>query len=168
MAGDLEFCIKGTLATRDSYYTVKKSPSSIRKSAADKVFNEQFAKAMSILTQEQTIASSTEIRDAMLAKHPPRSEQDDVKIKKLVPSINTPDLSDEQVYLTAMRPSKRGVAPGPKGDRAEFVQSAFYNPFESSSAAPTIHYMTKHINMERQGRLSDEWYEFASFSNLIA
>ena len=30
------------------------------------------------------------------------------------------------------------------------------------------HYMTKHINLERQGRLLDEWYEFASFSNLIA
>ena len=168
MAGDLEFCIKGMLATRDNYYTVQKSPSSIWKSTADKIFNGQYAKAMSILTQEQVIASITEIRDAMLAKHPPRSEQDDIKIKKLVPSISIPDVSEEQVYLTAMRPPKRGVAPGPNGNRAEFLQSAFYNPLESSSTATTIHYMTKHINMERQGRLSDEWYEFASFSNLIA
>ena len=62
------------------------------------------------------------------------------------------------------------VAPGPNGDRAEILQSAFYHPFGSSTAATVIHYMTmtKHINMERQGRLSDEWYEFASFSNLIA
>ena len=37
----------------------------------------------------------------------------------------------------------------------------------STSAATTIHYMAKRIKMERQGRLSDEWYEFASFSNLI-
>lgn len=101
-------------------------------------------------------------------KRPSRSPQDDACIKNLQSSINTPDVSEEDVYTTAMRPSKRGVAPGPNGDRAEFLQSAFYNPFGSTSAATVVQYMTKHINLERQGRLSDEWYEVVSSVNLIA
>ena len=122
---------------------------------------------MSILLQEPVTASHQEIRDAMIATHPPRSEQDNINIEQLHPSINTTNVPEELVYSTAMRPSKRGVVPGPNGDRAEFLQSAFYNPFGSSSAATVIHCMTKQINMERQGRLSEEWHEFVSFSNLV-
>ena len=83
-------------------------------------------------------------------------------------SIPTPDVTEEEVYSTAMRPRKRGVAPGPNGDRAEFLQSALNNPFESSGASTVIKYLTKHINLERQGKLSEEWYNFTSSSNLIA
>ena len=72
IAGDLDFCIKGMLATHDNHYAFQRSTSSIRKSAADKNFNGQYAKDMSILTQEQITATSTEVREAMLAKHPPQ------------------------------------------------------------------------------------------------
>jgi hypothetical protein len=43
-----------------------------------------------------------------------------------------------------------------------------FNPYESSGASTVIKYLTKHINLERQGKLSEEWYNFTSSSNLIA
>jgi len=83
-------------------------------------------------------------------------------------SITTPDVTEEEVYTTAMRPTKRGVAPGPNGDRTEYLQSALYNPFESSGESTVIKYLTKHINLERQGKMAEEWYNYTSSSNLIA
>ena len=168
IAGDLEYCVRGMLATRDNYYAPQRSTKSTFKAAADKVFNGQYAKAVSILTQEDVVASPQEIKEALITKHPPRCAEDNNIIMKLPTSIPTPDVTEEEVYTTAMRPTKRGVAPGPNGDRAEFLQTALFNPFESSGASTVIKYLTKHINLERQGKLSEEWYVFTSSSNLIA
>ena len=168
VAGDLEFCIKGMLATRDNFITPQRSANSKMQAAASKVFNGQYAKAVSILTNEDVSATPQEIRETLIAKHPPRSVNDNIMIMKLPNSIPTPDVTEEEVYSTAMNPTKRGVAPGPNGDRAEFLQSALFNPYESSGASTVIKYLTKHINLERQGKLSEEWYNFTSSSNLIA
>ena len=149
IAGDLEYCVRGMLATRDNYFAPQRSTKSILKAAADKVFNGQYAKAVSILTQEDVTASPQEIKEALIAKHPPRCAEDNNKIMNFPISIPTPDVTDEEVYTTAIRPTKRGVAPGPNGDRAEFLQSALFNPFESSGASTVIKYLTKHINLER-------------------
>ena len=104
----------------------------------------------------------------MIKKHPPRSDKDNMDINGLRPSIYAPDISEDIVYSTAMKPSKRGVAPGPNGDRAEFMQSALYNPFSSSLSATVLHFLTKHINLERNGLLPEEWYQISTFSTLIA
>jgi hypothetical protein len=164
--GDLEYCTKGMLHTRDNFITLQRSSSSKMQAAASKVFNGQYAKAISILTNEDVSAPPREIREALIAKHPPRSVDDNIMIMKLPSSIPTSDVSEEEVYSTAMNPTKRGVAPGPNGDRAEFLQSALFNPYESSGASTVIKYLTKHINLERQGKLSEEWYNFTSSSIL--
>ena len=64
IAGDLDFCIKGMLATRDNYFTFQKSHASVTKAAADKVFSGQFSKAMAILTQDQVNATNQEVKEA--------------------------------------------------------------------------------------------------------
>ena len=120
VAGDLEYCVNGMLATRDNYFALQRSTSSILKAAANKVFNGQYSKAVSILIHEEVTASPQEIRETLIAKHPPRSAEDNIKIINFPLSIPTPDVTEE-VYMTAMRPTKRGVAPGPNGDRAEFL-----------------------------------------------
>ena len=104
----------------------------------------------------------------LVKKHPPRSSKDDADINSLLPSIHIPDITEDIVYSTAMKPSKRGVAPGPNGDRAEFLQCALYNPFSSSLSATVLHFLTKHTNLERNGRLPEEWYQVSTFSTLIA
>ena len=78
------------------------------------------------------VATSEQKKIAMIKNHPPRSDKDHMDINGLLPRIHAPDISEDIVYSTAMKPSKRGVAPGPNGDRAEFLQSALYNPFSSS------------------------------------
>ena len=47
IAGDLEYCVKGMLTTRDNYYAPQRSTKSVLQAAADKVFNGQYAKAVS-------------------------------------------------------------------------------------------------------------------------
>jgi len=76
VAGDLEYCVNGMLATRDNYFALQRSTSSTMKAAASKVFNGQYAKAVSILTHEEVTASTQEIRETLIAKHPPRSAED--------------------------------------------------------------------------------------------
>jgi len=108
---------------------MQKKPASIHKLAADKVFNGQYSKAMTTLLHQPSAVTSEQKKIAMIKKHPPRSDKDHMDINGLLPRINAPDISEDIVYSTAMKPSKRGVAPGPNGDRAEFLQSDLYNPF---------------------------------------
>jgi len=137
---------------------MQKTPASIHKLAADKVFNGQYSKAMTALLHEPSVASTEQKKIAMIKKHPPRSDQDDADINCLLPSIQSPDVTEDIVhcYSTAMKPSKRGVAPEPNGDRAEFLQSALYNPFSLSLSATVLHFLTKHINLEKNARLPEE------------
>ena len=139
----------------------------MHKLAADKVFNGQYSKAMTVLLHEPSVASNEQKKIAMLKKHPQRSNQDDVDINHLLPSIQTTDVTEDIVYSTAMKQSKRGVAPGSDNDRDEFLQSALYNPFSSSLSATVLHFLTRHINIERNRRLPDEWYQISTFSTLI-
>ena len=166
--GDLETCFSGLCSTHDNHFAIQKTPASIHKLAADKVFNGQYSKAMMALLHQPSVATSEQKKIAMTKKHPPRSDKDNMDINRLIPSIYSPDITEDIVYTTAMKPSKRGVAPGPNGDRAEFLQSALYNPYSSSLSATVLHFLTRHINLERNGKLSEEWYQISTFSTLIA
>ena len=46
--GDLDLCYNGLCSTHDNHFAIQKSPASIQKLAADKVFNGQYSKAMTV------------------------------------------------------------------------------------------------------------------------
>jgi len=126
VAGDLEYCVNGMLATRDNYFALQGSTSSTMKAAASKVFNGQYAKAVSILTHEEVTASPQEIRETLIAKHPPRSAEDNIKIMNFPPSIPTPDVTEEEVYSTAISQQKEVqlqalMVIGPNSYRAPYI-----------------------------------------------
>ena len=75
------------------------------------------------------VASSDQKKIVMVKKHPPRSNKDDTD--SLLPSIHAPDISEDIVYSTAMKPSKRGVAPGPM-----VIELSSYNAL---STTPSVH-----------------------------
>jgi hypothetical protein len=77
--GDLDFYYKGLCSTHDNHFAIQKTPASIQRLAADKVFNGQYSKAMTVLTHQPSVASSEQKRIAMIKKHPPRSDKDDME-----------------------------------------------------------------------------------------
>jgi hypothetical protein len=160
--------MNGLCSTHDNYFAIQKTPASIHKAASDKVFNGQYSKAMVTLLNETSTATNEQKKLAMIAKHPYRSDQDDHDINSLLPVIQVADVPEELVYSTATKHSKRGVAPGPNGDRAEYLQAALFDPFSSQLSATVLHYLTRHINLERNGKLSDEWYDISTYSTLVA
>ena len=68
--GDLEFCYNGLCSTHDNYFAMQKTPASIHKLAADKVFNGQYSKAMTALLHQPSVATSERKRTAMIKNTP--------------------------------------------------------------------------------------------------
>ena len=75
----------------------------------------------------------------MVAKHPPRTAQDNTLIQALPASLPSTPVDVRLVYDTLRKPTRRGIAPGPNGDRFEFLQSVTYDPYGNAEASMLLH-----------------------------
>ena len=136
--------------------------------AAACVFDGQFSKAVQALLRQETNTTHEARRTAMIAKHPPRSPEDDEHIQALPRSMPSPPISAELVYDTLRKSSRRGISPGPNGDRFEFLQSMTYDPYGNPEASAFLHALTRFVNLEKDGTLPDEWYQYNTAAILVA
>ena len=101
-------------------------------------------------------------------KQPPRLQEDDTHIQALPVSLPSPPLDEQGVYNTLRKPSRRGIVPGPSGDRFEFLQSVTFNPYDSPEATTALHLLTRLANIEVEGLIPPEWYDYNTYSILVA
>ena len=136
--------------------------------AAACVFDGQFSKALSALLRQETTTTHETRMEAMIAKHPMRSPQDHALIQDLPASLPSRPILTETVYNTIRKPTRRGIAPGPNGDRFEYLQSAIHDPYGNVDASSLLHVLTRFVNLEKDGRLPDEWYDYNTAAILVA
>jgi hypothetical protein len=170
LAGDLKFCTRGLLSVQDNYISKgDRAPANTKhRLAAARVFDGQYAKAVQVLTHEHSHKTHEEKKEAMDSKHPKRTAEDDAHIKALPTSLPSPPLDERTIYDTLRKSTRRGIAPGPNGDRFEYLQSVIFDPYRNAEAATTLHLLTKFANLEKEGALPPEWYEYNTFSTLVA
>ena len=170
LAGDLRLCTRGLLTVHDNYINKGDRAPHITKhrQAAARVFDGQYAKAVQVLTRTDSSTTYEERKEAMDSKHPKRTTEDDTHIKSLPPSLPSPPLDERTIYDTLRKSTRRGIAPGPNGDRFEYLQSVIFDPYKNPEAAATLHLLTKFANLEKGGSLPSEWYEYNTFSTLVA
>ena len=105
----------------------------------------------------------------MVAKHPPSTSQEDNEYIQALPKfMSSPSISTELVYDTLRKSSRRGISPSPNGDRFEFLQSMTYDPYKNPEASAFLHALTRFINLEKDGSLPDEWYQYNTAAILVA
>lgn len=104
----------------------------------------------------------------IVAKHPRRTTHDVEKIQELSSSLESHQVNEEVVYETIRKPSRRGIAPGSYGYQFEFLQSITFNPYECVPAASVLHLLIKFINLEKDRLLPDQWYDYNTYSILVA
>ena len=137
LAGDLKFCTRELLSVQDNYINKgDRAPHNTRhRQAAAKVFDGQYAKAVQVLTHTDSSTTYEQRREAMECKHPKRTAEDDMHIKALPPSLPSPPLDERTIYDTLRKSTRRGIAPGPNGDRFEYLQSVKFDPYKNPEAA---------------------------------
>ena len=161
LAGDLKLCTRGLLSIQDNHVRrVDRASMTTKHQAATCVFDGQFSKALQALLRQETSTTHEDRRATMVAKHPPRSKEDNVLIQALPETLPSPSISIDLVYDTLRKPSRRGIATGPNGDRFEFLQSTTHDPYRNSEASALLHAITHFVNLEKDGRLPDEWYRY--------
>ena len=162
LAGDLRLCTRGLLTVHDNYINKgDRAPHNTRhRLAAARVFDGQYAKAVQVLTHTDSSTTYEQRREAMECKQPKRTAEDDIHIKVLPPSLPSPPLDERTIYDTLRKSTRRGIAPGPNGDRFEYLQSVIFDPYKNPEAATTLHLLTKFANLDKEGSLPSEWYEY--------
>ena len=170
LLGDLKLCARGLLSVPDNYVPrAQRTPTQTRhQAAATCVFDGQFSKALTALMRQETSTTHETRMEAMIAKHPTRSPQDHALIQELPGSLPSRPILTETVYNTIRKPTRRGIAPGPNGDRFEYLQSTIHDPYGNVDASSLLHVLTRFVNLEKDGRLPDEWYDYNTSAILIA
>ena len=110
LAGDLKQCARGLMSIQDNYVRrVDRTPLVTKhQAAAACVFDGQFSKAVQALLRQETNTTQEARKAAMVAKHPPRSKEDDQHIQALPPDKCGTGLR----YTTQI--VQKGNCPGPK------------------------------------------------------
>ena len=170
LAGDLKLCARGLISIQDNYVSREdRAPMSTKhQAAAACVFNGQFSKPLQALLRQETNTTHNDRRAAMLVKHPLRSQEDNEHIQALPKTMPSPPITTKLVYDTLRKSSRRGISPGPNGDRFEFLQSTTYDPYRNAEASALLLALTRFINLEKDGRLPDEWYHYNTAAILVA
>ena len=170
LLGDLKLCARGLLSVPDNYVPrAHRTPMQTKhQAAAACVFDGQFSKALTALLRQETSTTYEARMEAMMMKHPPRSPQDHAMIQALPGSLPSRPIPIETVYNTIRKPTRRGIAPGPNGDRFEHLQSTIHDPYGNAEASSLLHVLMRFVNLEKDGRLPDEWYDYNTSAILIA
>lgn len=123
IAGDLKLCARGLLSIPDNYVPrADRSPTQTRhQAAAACVFDGQISKALTALLRQKSSTTYEARKKAMVLKHPPRSSHDHELIKALLSSLPSTPVLIDTVYDTLRGPTTRVIAPGPNGDRFEYL-----------------------------------------------
>ena len=166
LEGDLKLCTRGLLGIHDNYIKRGKrvSATSRHQAAVARVFDGQYAKAIQALTSTACSTTYEDRKAAMLSKHPQRTREDDAHIQALPPSLPSPPLDEQDIYNALRKPTRKGIAPGPNGDRFEYLQNTTVCLIHTIA----LHLLTKFANLEKEGNLPPEWYDYNTFSVLVA
>lgn len=137
LAGDLKLCTRGLLTLRDNYINKGgRVPITTKyREAAARVFDGQYAKAVQVLIQKESSTTYEDRKEAMCSKYPQRTDEDNAHIRALPPSLPSPQLGEQDIYNALRKPTRRGIAPGPNGDRFEYLQSTIFDPYNNTEAA---------------------------------
>ena len=160
LAGDIKLYTRGLLTVRDNYINKgERAPTTTKhREAAARVFDGQYAKAVQVLIQKESSTTYEDRKVAMCNKHPQRTVEDDAHIQSLPPSLLSSRLDEQDIYNALRKSTRRGIAPGPNGDRFEHLQSAMFDPYKNTDAATTLYLLKKFANLEKEGNLPPEWY----------
>ena len=158
--GNLKECMRDMFTLKNNFFATAMTKNSIHERAAKKVFTGNFATAVSILTADNYVAPHHIQVLAMTEKHPVRSMENSELIDqmKTIPQLET-SISQEIVYSVIKNPTRRGKAPGPNGQRFEYLHSLTLDPFYSRSDSTTVWLITKMVNLEVNNKLPDWYYQ---------
>jgi len=97
----------------------------------------------------------------MIEKHPVRSAENSNLIDHMQPIPQKLDttVSQEIVYSVIKNPTRRGKAPGPNGQRFEYLHSLTLDPFYTRADSTTLWLVTKLTNLEVNNHLPDWYYQ---------
>ena len=112
LARDLKLCARGLISIQDNLVSkADRAPINTKhQAAAACVFDGQFSKALQALLRQDTNTTHEARRAAMVAKHPPRSQEDNEHIQALPKFMPSSPISTELVYDTLRKSSRRGIS----------------------------------------------------------